>query len=136
MFYFFHYFYFFIPLGQDNIESELGPWSTIAPETLALSDGIYIPDFTATIVSSSAHLLMINIHSVEACAIVELEKRYIIAAILFRINAQMQWIYLFCPVTISVVNAKKALNLICIVLSFILLFIPLIIYLIFYSPFH
>jgi hypothetical protein len=47
----------------------------IAPETLHTSDGLYIPDFTATVESEFVHLLMINIHSLEACKIPDLEKR-------------------------------------------------------------
>jgi hypothetical protein len=47
----------------------------IAPETLHSSDGLYFPDFTAIVESEFVHLLMINIHSLEACKIPDLEKR-------------------------------------------------------------
>ena len=57
------------------MQSEKGPWTSIAPETLTLADGAYSPDFTAVITSDSVQLLMINIHSADAMAIPGLQKR-------------------------------------------------------------
>jgi hypothetical protein len=61
--------------GVDGYRTELGAWMTIAPETLHISDGLFFPDFTAIVESEYIHLLMINIHSLEACKIIALEKR-------------------------------------------------------------
>lgn len=53
---------------------ELEPWTAIATETLVELDGHFIPEFTAYLLST-VKLLIINIHSPEACAIAGLEKR-------------------------------------------------------------
>ena len=48
----------------------------IGAEALTVSEGMYSPDFTATALSDSVHLLMLNIHTEEACNIIALQKRY------------------------------------------------------------
>ena len=63
-------------LGIECELSEKGPWTSIAPETLTLTDGAFIPDFTAVITSDSVQLLMINIHSANAMAIPGLQNRW------------------------------------------------------------
>jgi hypothetical protein len=61
------------PLDVSSIV-ELEPWTAIATPTLNDVDGHFIPDFTAYLLST-VKLLIINIHSPEACAIAGLEKR-------------------------------------------------------------
>ena len=54
---------------------ELEPWTAIATAALIDVDGHFIPDFTAYLLSSTVKLLILNIHSPEACAIDGLDKR-------------------------------------------------------------
>ena len=64
------------PVGATRDRTEKGPWTVIGAEALTVSEGMYSPDFTATALSDSVHLLMLNIHSEEACNIIALQKRY------------------------------------------------------------
>ena len=64
------------PVGATRDRTEKGPWTVIGAEALTVSEGGYSPDFTATASSDSVHLLMLNIHSEEACSITTLQKRY------------------------------------------------------------
>lgn len=69
--------YFFPhPTGATRDRTERGPWTVIGAEALTVSEGMYSPDFTATALSDSVHLLMLNIHTEEACNIIALQKRY------------------------------------------------------------
>ena len=66
-----------LPLGASASHSteELDPWTAIAPETLVEIDGAFIPQFTAFITSDTATVLILNVHSPEACRIPALQKR-------------------------------------------------------------
>ena len=61
--------------GKDAFRSELGPWTAIAADSLMLPDGEYVPDFTAFVVSDTARILILCIHSTEASRIPSLAQR-------------------------------------------------------------
>ena len=61
--------------GKDAFRSELGPWTAIAADSLMLPDGEYVPDFTAYVVSDTARILILCIHSTEASRIPTLAHR-------------------------------------------------------------
>ena len=61
--------------GKDAFRSELGPWTAIAADSLILPDGEYVPDFTAFVVSDTARVLILCVHSTEASRIPALAQR-------------------------------------------------------------
>jgi hypothetical protein len=59
----------------DGQSYEVGPWTSISPESLVQPFGAYIPDFTAYLVSATLRVVRINVHSEGSSRIPSLEKR-------------------------------------------------------------
>ena len=88
----------FFSVGATRDRSEKGPWTIIGAEALIESEGGYSPDFTATALSDSVHLLMLNIHSEEACSIIAVQKRYTIHIVSILQNFQFKYSQLYLSI--------------------------------------